>query len=247
MRLEVVGSSPAWPNPGEACSGHLVSMPRGSVLLDCGTGVLSRLFARGDRPDVIVLSHLHHDHCADLVPLIWAIRAGGLDWRPTVLVPSGGRVALDEMMAGQGQRLADMEIAMPVSEYRVDRPHDLAGGRLDAVRGLHSPYSRILRLTAGEASLVYTSDTPPDPGLVPFAAGAGLLLVEATVADNVTNGRGLHLTPSEAATLARDAQVGTCVLTHVPAALREAALTAARTIFPASYLALPDAVFEVNP
>ena len=42
MRLEVVGCSPAWPNPGGAQSGYLVEGP-GRVLLDCGPGVLARM------------------------------------------------------------------------------------------------------------------------------------------------------------------------------------------------------------
>ena len=49
VRLTVIGSSPAWPNPGSAQSGYLVessAVPRRSLLLDCGPGVLARLRAR---------------------------------------------------------------------------------------------------------------------------------------------------------------------------------------------------------
>ena len=45
MRLTVIGCSPAWPNPGGACSGYLVE---GRLLLDCGPGVLSRLRENGN-------------------------------------------------------------------------------------------------------------------------------------------------------------------------------------------------------
>src|SRR5215813_8844695 len=42
VKLKVVGSSPAWPNPGGAQSGYLIEGP-GRLLLDCGPGVLARL------------------------------------------------------------------------------------------------------------------------------------------------------------------------------------------------------------
>ena len=46
VRLTVIGSSPAWPNPGSAQSGYLVE-GEGALLLDCGPGVLARLRERG--------------------------------------------------------------------------------------------------------------------------------------------------------------------------------------------------------
>src|ERR687892_231967 len=42
VRLTVIGSSPAWPNPGSAQSGYVVEA-EGALLLDCGPGVLGRL------------------------------------------------------------------------------------------------------------------------------------------------------------------------------------------------------------
>ena len=73
MKLTVVGCSPAWPNPGSAHSGYLVESEDGRLLLDCGPGVLARLREREPWPqvDAIVISHLHLDHCGDLVPWLW--------------------------------------------------------------------------------------------------------------------------------------------------------------------------------
>ena len=73
MKLTVVGCSPAWPNPGSAHSGYLVTSDGRRVLLDCGPGVLARLRETEPWPtiDAIVISHLHLDHCGDLVPWLW--------------------------------------------------------------------------------------------------------------------------------------------------------------------------------
>src|SRR2546425_559579 len=60
VKLTVVGCSPAWPNPGGAQSGYLVN-GTGTVLLDCGPGVLARLRTRDSWPkvDAIVITHFH--------------------------------------------------------------------------------------------------------------------------------------------------------------------------------------------
>ena len=73
VQLRVIGSSPAWPNPGSAQSGYLVEGP-GKLLLDCGPGVLGRLRESELWPHVegIAITHWHLDHWGDLVP--WVCR-----------------------------------------------------------------------------------------------------------------------------------------------------------------------------
>ena len=73
MHLNVIGSSPAWPNPGGAHSGYLLEAGGKRLLLDCGPGVLSRLRqAEGwPRIDAIAITHFHLDHWGDLVPWVW--------------------------------------------------------------------------------------------------------------------------------------------------------------------------------
>ena len=48
MRLTVLGNNGPYPAPGGACSGYLLESDSGEtkILLDCGTGVLSRLTDR---------------------------------------------------------------------------------------------------------------------------------------------------------------------------------------------------------
>src|SRR3954468_3323787 len=79
VRLTVVGSSPAWPNPGGAQSGYLVEADGGRLLLDCGPGVLPRLRELDGgwpRLAAIVITHFHLDHWGDLVPWVWGSMYG---------------------------------------------------------------------------------------------------------------------------------------------------------------------------
>ena len=71
MELTILGRSPARPNPGEACAGYLVEGGGSRILLDVGPGVVAQLLRRNtpDELDAVVVSHMHTDHCLDLVTL----------------------------------------------------------------------------------------------------------------------------------------------------------------------------------
>ena len=103
--LHVLGCAPAGGNPGEACSGYLVTAGGSRILLDCGPGVVSLLLARDAAPlDAIVLSHLHFDHVADLIPLAFAHTFGlASDWKaPALHVPPGGVARLAALCEASG-------------------------------------------------------------------------------------------------------------------------------------------------
>ena len=249
MRLTVLGSSPSWPNPGEAQSGYLLDLPGGRLLLDLGNGVLSRLrTVAGGAPDAIVLSHLHPDHIGDLFPLTCGLIWGPLGWpRPTLYLPPGGRVVLSEAGQASGTELSTIERAMDVREYRTSTPLEIAGARLSFTRTTHSAYSYLIRVEADGRALAYTGDTPPNGALGAAAAGCDLLLAEATHLDASEDGADgrMHLTAGEAAAAAAAAGATRLVLTHLAAERRDESLQRARAVFTATELALPGAVFEV--
>ena len=91
VRLRVIGSSPAWPNPGSAQSGYLVE-GAGTLLLDCGPGVLARLREEGElEVDAIAITHFHLDHWGDLVPWAWLVAYGdGTARHAELWLPPGG-------------------------------------------------------------------------------------------------------------------------------------------------------------
>jgi ribonuclease Z len=83
--------------------------------------------------------------------------------------------------------------------------------------------------------IVYTGDTRPFDGLVKFAAGADLLIHDATLDDALIERakEDGHSTPSEAAETAKIAKVGHLFLTHISARYDDASplLKQARKIF----------------
>jgi ribonuclease BN (tRNA processing enzyme) len=218
VRLTVIGSSPAWPNPGGACSGYLVD---DKLLLDCGPGVLAKLRQREPWPTVeaIAITHLHLDHWGDLVPWVWGSLFGPGEGspRPRLWLPPGSRDELRPILARLGSE--DMfERAFEVAEYESRTPFAAAAGlRVTAVPVEHYDMEAFGFRVEGDRILAYSGDSGPCPALGELAHDADLLLCEATLATGALDGpsRG-HLAPDEVDAAAAGAHVKRILLTHRP-------------------------------
>lgn len=78
MKVTVIGCYGGFPAANEATSGYLFQSGDYSLLVDCGSAVLSKLFGYvpAEKLDAVVLSHYHHDHIADIGPLQFAKQVG---------------------------------------------------------------------------------------------------------------------------------------------------------------------------
>jgi ribonuclease BN (tRNA processing enzyme) len=219
MRLTVVGSSPAWPNPGGAQSGYLVEGP-GRLLLDCGPGVLGRLRADAAWPsvDAIAITHFHLDHWGDLVPWVWGAMAGpgaGLD-PPELYVPPGGRRTLAEL-AGQLGGFPDMfERTFRLAEYEPGVASEIAGFKVLPLRMRHYGMGSYgFRVSNGDSVLAYSGDAAPGDELVELARDSDLFLCEATLEELEDEPRG-HLLLEEAEAAFRESGAKRLLVTHRP-------------------------------
>jgi ribonuclease BN (tRNA processing enzyme) len=217
VRLSVIGSSPAWPNPGGACSGYLVD---GRLLLDCGTGVLAKLRERDPWPTVeaIAITHLHLDHWGDLVPWVWGALFGpGASLpKPALWLPPQSRERLQPVLALLGSE--DMlDRAFVVSEYTAREPFVAAGLEVTAIPVDHYDVDAFGFRIRGDRVLAYSGDCGPSEALAELARDADLLLTEATLETGGYDGpaRG-HLSPEEASDAATDARAQRVLLTHRP-------------------------------
>ena len=225
MRLTVIGCSPAWSNPGQPHAGLLVEGP-GRVLLDCGPGVLAALRERagGGWPalDAIVLSHLHLDHCADVIGWLWGAVAGtarGLPL-PELWVAERQRPALGALGAALGD-FGMLERTFAIRTYPAGVPFRVAGFDALALEVAHYTMPTCaVRLSDGAASLAYSADTGPCDALAAVARDAGLLVCEATLPDGHDEGelRG-HLSAVEAVAAFRASSARRLLLTHRPVEL----------------------------
>lgn len=229
LTLTPVGVGPAYARSGEAQSCYLVRAGDRAICLDLGAGALNRLQDHVDPGDLelLVISHLHPDHCADLLSLrvhmAWGPGAGR---RLAVLAPAGTR---ERMMAFAGEDGWDRAFAFEAfDEDRGER--DLGGGLVLRYREVpHLKPTYAVRLDLDGRSLVYGADCAECAELAELARDADLLLAECSSgADPVPDGLA-HLDAAQAAAIANRARARRLLLTHCyPEHDRDAALSRAR-------------------
>jgi ribonuclease BN (tRNA processing enzyme) len=227
VKLTVVGCSPAWPNPEGAQSGYLVeSAAGGSVLLDCGPGVLARLRGKSlwPDPDAIVITHFHLDHWGDLVPWVWgALYLARHEHRlrtPALWVQPGGRARLEQF----GGLLGFTEMfdhVFDVHEYTPGTPFGAGGCTITATVVPHYDLvTHALRVGGDDRIITYSGDSAPSTALVAAATDADLFVCEATLrsAEFDHEPRG-HLSLEEAKAAFAAAGARRLLITHRPAEL----------------------------
>ena len=224
MRLTVIGCSGSYAGPDSTASCYLVEAPDPErpgrpyrLLLDLGSGALGALQRHVDplTVDAVLISHLHPDHFFDISGYYVLRRYHPSGPQPQIPVwgPRGmkKRVARayglprDPGMNAEFRfrRLRRGEMGLgpfTVTAARMDHPIEAYGFRIES---------------AGRV-LAYSGDTAPCADLVTIATDADVLLAEAAFRDDADNPPHLHMTGSEAATIAREARARRLVLTHIP-------------------------------
>lgn len=232
LRIVPVGVGSAYSAPGEAQSCYLVSAGGRSVAIDLGSGtmnLLQRQIAPEDLTAVIV-THLHPDHCVDLMSLrvymVWGPGAGH------VLPVHGPPGLRDRLAAFSGSEGWDSAFVF----------HDLAagGGEVDLGDGLvlrhrevpHLPPTNAVRLEHEGRSICFSADCAPNEALVELARGCDVLVCECSFgADAVPDGLP-HLNARDAGAIAARAGAGRLLLVHCsPEFDRDDALALARAAF----------------
>jgi ribonuclease BN (tRNA processing enzyme) len=219
VKLTVIGSSPAWPNPGSAHAGYIVESDGGRLLLDCGPGVLSRLRTNGlVEVEAIAITHFHLDHWGDLVPWAWfAAHGSGPAGKPRLWLPPGGQAELTAFSARWGSPEM-FSRSFELAEYEPGTPFRAAGFDVEARPVEHYDLAAYgFRVRDGEGRLLaYSGDSAPCGGLRDLAAGADLFLCEATLASSEHDAtpRG-HMAADEAAAVGN----ARLLITHRPAEL----------------------------
>jgi ribonuclease BN (tRNA processing enzyme) len=269
VNLTILGCRAAMPADGQASSGYLVRTGSATVLLDCGPGIATTLsaVATPDQLTAVFVSHLHLDHCYDLLPLGKSLLS------PHIRYPGVGAEAQDAVdvdpvplyvPAGAAERLAQLaaifpvttlpvlnrvfELAYDVREYRPGETIAVGDAEITLHELRHSATNCGVRIECAEGSLAYTGDTGMTSALLDLAADVDLLLAEASLLTTDHGPHG-HLSATDAAQVAATAGAKSLVLTHFPMADPAWLFTRrdeARAIFSGDvHLAQPGQTFDI--
>lgn len=221
MRFTVLGRSAACPNPGEACSGYLVTHGDVQLVLDCGTGCVGRLRQLVDFRQVsaIIVSHMHFDHFADLIPYTYGLKLGiplGTGYCPHLYLPPGGRSVLNDVVARWHDLAGFIYDVFHVHEFDPDASYRFGPLAVGFVPTRHYVPSWGIRVTDGERTLAYSSDAGPSEQMADLAANVDLFVCEAAlkVRTGALKEFG-HLTAREAGEIALAASARRLLLTHL--------------------------------
>jgi ribonuclease BN (tRNA processing enzyme) len=223
LTLTVLGGSAAGPNPGQGCSGYLVTSRQTNVVLDLGPGTLIELRKHADfrQLDAVVLSHLHLDHMLDVLALRFALAYNPIPSpRPVPLwLPPGGIAFMTRLARAfsKDTPAADFLSVFALCEYDPNEPLSIDELQIQFHQTSHFVPCWAMRVGDGvDAPLCYTADTGPATSLAHFATGATIIVAEGTDPDDSKPGneRG-HLSPREAGRLATVAGADVLILSHL--------------------------------
>ncbi|BBL78685.1 MBL fold metallo-hydrolase [Rubrobacter xylanophilus] len=216
--MTVVGSGTVVPNPERRQSCVAVECGGELIVFDLGSGALRGMLRAGLDPlevDRVFLTHFHPDHTVDLPALLFTARYGSESPRTRplhVCGPEPFAAFWDSLSGAWGEWISGDYLRI------TELPHggghlELPGGPLSWGPVPHRPESVGYRLAGDRGDFVYTGDTSYGEPVVALARGAHTLLTECSFPDeSPVEG---HLTPSGAATAAREAGVRRLVLTHL--------------------------------
>ena len=242
MRIIMLGTGAALPDPDRGHSAILISVRDRNYLFDCGHGATRQMIRAHVDPttiDAVFLSHLHFDHIADVPYFLLATWICDREVAPVLVGPPGVREFVDHLLA-DGAFAKDIEarsqyphrqrnlgvLTPDVRECEPGLVYEDDTVRVTACYVEHIPREISpcfgLRLdTVDGKSVAFSGDTAPCERLVDLAKGVDLLIHECTFPESALAfrrkaqvGTFAHTTPQELGELAVRAEVKSLVATH---------------------------------
>ncbi|MEU0466503.1 MBL fold metallo-hydrolase [Amycolatopsis sp. NPDC006131] len=227
--LIVLGSCGAWPEPGRACAGFLLTHEDFRVVLDLGYGTVGALLEHCPRGEVdaVIVTHRHPDHCVDLSALARVRHYEAPDAPKIPLYCEPG--VLDVLRALEPRP----DPATVFEVHDLGRPARVGPFSLTPFPLPHHVPDYGVRLAAPGLTVAYTGDCGPTEALRELARDTDLFIADATLQEEPPPGspRGV-MTATEAATWAAAAGARRLLLTHFwPGSDRAISAAQASTVF----------------
>lgn len=212
MKLTIIGYWGGFPAPDSATSSYLLEKDDFTLLIDAGSGSLSKLqkFKNVLDIDAVILSHYHHDHVADIGVLQYA-------WLVQSYVKGNKEVlpiyAHTADIDGFNSLTHDFTEGVA---YDPTQTLTVGPFTITFLETKHPVPCYGMRITDGESVVVYTADTSYQEDWIAFSKDADLLITDCNFyADQDGSGAG-HMTSKEGAHIANEANVKELILSHLP-------------------------------
>lgn len=243
MKVTVLGSGAALPDPDRAHSAYLITPEEGvHYLVDLGPGATRRIVEANVDPSEIkniFLTHLHHDHCSELPYFVIATWMCNRVGSPHIYGPEGTADMVSHLFEG-GAFKKDIEARSQYARRQENieavRPivHEISSGlvyedehiRVTAGHVEHIPSDIThcfgFRFEGKNKTVVISSDTAPCDELEKLAQDADVLIMDCTF-------------PTEAIEFRKKANIGTWAHTSPEDAGRIASRTGVKCLVPSHF------------
>ncbi len=242
MRIVMLGTAAAIPDPDRNHSAILITVGDGHYMFDCGHGATREMIRANINPghvDTVFLSHLHYDHIADFAFFLLTTWITNRENPPVVVGPPGTRDFVDRQFA-DGAFARDIEARLAYRNRQGNR-HVLKPDVRECTPGVVFEDDRVrvtacyvehipreispcfgLRLDSADGkSVVFSGDTAPCDRLIELAQDCDLLIHECTFPEQALAfrrkanvGTWAHTSPVELGRIAAASRCRSLVATH---------------------------------
>lgn len=213
MKLTVIGHWGGYPKKNGATSGYLLEYDGFNLLVDCGSGVLSKLqsIIEPEELDAVIISHYHPDHTADIGVLQHARLIQGLLGKEFPALPIYGHHFDQYEFTKLTYKNITTGIAYDPAGFLSAGPFQISFLKTD-----HPVPCYAMRIEAGGRVLVYTADGSFKEEFIDFSKEADILLCECNFYGHQNGKSAGHMSSVEAGMLGARAGVKQLILTHLP-------------------------------
>ncbi|MGR3763458.1 MBL fold metallo-hydrolase [Rossellomorea sp. NS-SX7] len=213
MKLTIIGHWGGYPKAGEASTGYLLEHDGFTLLVDCGSGVLSHLqkYIDPTELDAVLISHYHPDHIADIGVLQHALLIQYFLGKSKGTLPAYGHNE-----DAHGFRSLTYKQFMEAHEYNENSKLTIGPFSVTFVKTKHPVPCYGMRIEADGKSIFYTADSAFKHSFVTFGQDADLLLCECNFYGGMDASGAGHMTSLDAGRLAHESGAKKLILTHLP-------------------------------
>lgn len=213
MKLTVIGFWGGYPKQNGASSGYLLEHEGFQLLIDCGSGILSKLqnIIQPEELDAAIISHYHPDHIADIGVLQHARLILGFLGKEFPTLPLYGH----EFDQHEFAKLTYKNITKGVA-YDPNNSITIGPFHVSFIKTMHPVPCYAMRIEADGKSIVYTADSAFQEEFIKFSMGADLLLCECNFYGHQNGKPAGHMNSLDAGRFAQKAAVKQLILTHLP-------------------------------
>jgi ribonuclease BN (tRNA processing enzyme) len=214
MRLKILGTGTSIPSLKRGSSAYVAHAAGRTILIDAGPATVRRLLEFGysvDDIDMLILTHFHVDHTADLSTFLFACNYGVIAREKPLTIIGGqgmhkfyrGLSAIYPWLAPRFYKLAIK--SMPSGSF------EEAGLLIETKRMNHNRESIGIRIDDGKCAAI-TGDTDYSRNLVNLARHADMLVAECAFPEKKVKG---HMNLETLERVVREAAPRRVLLTHL--------------------------------